>query len=42
MAFGDNAWGKQGLLSGFHSSYMEEILVEDCEHLGHPSTGHTD
>jgi hypothetical protein len=34
--------GKQGLLTGFHDSYMAGTLVEDCEHMDHPSTGHTD
>jgi len=35
-------WGKQGLLTGLNDSYMVGTLAEDCEHLDHPSTGHTD
>ena len=35
-------WGKWGLLTSFHDSYVAGTSTEECEHLGDTSTCHTD
>jgi hypothetical protein len=36
------SWGEYRLMSVFSQFKHGETLVEDCEHSGHPSTGHRD
>jgi hypothetical protein len=40
-AFDDNAMGKTQTFEWFSRFRRGKNLVEVCEHLGHPSTGHT-
>jgi len=41
IAFGDNAVVKTWAFECLSQFRCGEILLEGCEHSGHPSTGHT-
>lgn len=41
VAFGDNAVVRTWAFECLSQFRRREILLEDCEHSGHPSTGHT-